>query len=672
MTPNKAMSAVLGALALGVAPVHEVLPSAWAAQNLVVPDGPRAGTKWDPSLTPQLVEPLDQLAVSSPANQVGFRKSAQIGYSQIGQAFLGYVIDVAPAKTMMVLPTIETARDFNREKLSPSIEASPALRAKVRRQTARSAEGSTALNKRFRGGSIVITGANSAADLRSKTVAYAFGDEIEEWPIDLDGQGDPLAMLEARQMSFLATGNWKRLLGSTPAIKGGRTDVLFEGGDQRYWQVPCPHCGAFQRLNFFPDAAGAGGLRFEKTWPHSAYYACAENGCVIEHWQKDAMVKAGRWVASEPGPGKYPSYHLDTLTSLLVGWDDIAAKFLESKENPTKLKAFYNLWLGLGWEERGEAPDWKRLYERAEDYPSRSIPPGGLVLTGAADVQKMGIYFEVVAWGHNLVNWVVDAGYLEGETAEADGDVWKKLTEVQSRLYEDAEGNLQGIEAFACDAGYATNSVYDWTRKRPRRFAVKGQPGWYHPAVGTASKQDVTKKGKKVRTGGAWLWPVGTWSLKAELYASLRLEGRRDGAEAPAPGFCHFGKWLDERYFQQLTAEHLKDKKSKSSGRIVREWVASGENHYHDCRIYNMAMAAYLRLALLRPVQWDVLSAARRIAKADNTDLVGLMNKPVPAPTPATPQAAPETGQPRTAFAPSPASPTEPLSKKPSVSSRLA
>ena len=630
MNRSKAFSAVLSALAMGIAPTREVLPSTWAAEHLVVPDGPRAGARWDPALTPYLVEIVDQLASTSPTNLVVVRKSAQTGFTQVGQVWLGYVVDIVPAKTIMVLPTISVAQDFNREKLSPSIEVSPRLRDKVRRQVSRSSEGSTALNKRFTGGSIVITGANSAADLRSKTVRFAFGDEIEEWPLDLDGQGDPLAMLEARQMAFLATGDWKRLLGSTPTLKGGRVDVLFEAGDQRYWHVPCPHCGEEQRLMFFPDSDGRGGLRFNKEWPHNAWYACRHCGVVIDHRHKGAMVKAGRWVTSIAGAGRHPSYHIDTLHSLLVGWDDIAAKFMESKDDPSKLKAFFNLWLGQPWEERGEAPEWQRLFSRREAYAAGTIPLGGVGLTGAADVQKDGVYFEIVAWGVGLTSWVIDAGFLVGETADEAAAIWMELGKVYERRYQDSFGNWRAIDAFAVDSGYLAPQVYHWTRKRPNACAVKGQPGWYHPVIGTPTKVDVNLKGRKLRRG-AMLWPVGTWSLKAVLYANLRKEGRRDGAEQDPSGYCHFGEFLDEAYFRQITAEYLKDREVK--GRMVREWVASGANHFHDCRIYNMAMAEHLGLSRLRPDEWAMLAAKRNALPADAPDLLALAQRPMPPPT---------------------------------------
>lgn len=658
MTKRKALSAVFGALALGLAPAPDTLPSAWARDTLVIPDGPRAGQKWDPALTPYLVEIVDQLAAQSATTMVAVRKSAQVGFSQIGQVWLGYIIDIAPARAMMVLPTIQVAQDFNRDKLSPSISATPELRAKVRSQASRSSEGSTALNKRFDGGSIVITGANSTADLRSKTVKFAFADEVSEWPADLDGQGDPLEMLKARQISFSASGDWKRLCGSTPTIKGAcRATELFEGGDQRFWMVRCPHCGAEQRLRFRPDSDGRGGLRFNQSYPYNAYYACEANGCVIEHHEKRAMIQGGRWVATEPGPGRYPSYHLDALISLLTTWDAVAEAFLNAKDDPAKLKGFVNLWLGEAWEERGEAPEWERLYARREDYPARTIPPGALVFTAGCDVQQNGIYYEVVAWGVGKTSWSIDTGFLTGDPSDPSDQVWRDLDAVYQRAYPDAYGNHWPVDAFAVDSGYATNAVYLWCSTRPKARAVKGAPGWNKAAIAAApSKVEVTFGGKRKRRGGQ-MWPVGTWSLKAELYANLHKQGLRDGAAMDPPGYCHFAQFHDEDHFKQLTAEYLKDR--VQHGRTVKEWVANGPNHLHDCRIYNMAMASHMGIDRMTSDDWARLASDRGApppaAQGDLLAMTSVVERakakteaeaPVPGPAPSTAQSTPRaTGE---------------------------
>ena len=61
MQHPKALAVMAAILAVMFEPPREVLPSAWARDNMIVADGPRAGLKWDADLTPQLVPVLDTL-----------------------------------------------------------------------------------------------------------------------------------------------------------------------------------------------------------------------------------------------------------------------------------------------------------------------------------------------------------------------------------------------------------------------------------------------------------------------------------------------------------------------------------------------------------------------------------------------------------------------------------
>ncbi len=58
------------------------------------------------------------------------------------------------------------------------------------------------LAKRFPGGQLVLTGANSAVGLRSMPARWLFLDEVDAYPGDLEGEGDPVALAEARTDSF--------------------------------------------------------------------------------------------------------------------------------------------------------------------------------------------------------------------------------------------------------------------------------------------------------------------------------------------------------------------------------------------------------------------------------------------------------------------------------------
>jgi phage terminase large subunit GpA-like protein len=305
-----------------------IAPSVWAVANLIVPDGPRAASAWDMSLTPYIAEPLDMLGPESPVNEIAAMKSAQGGFTLLLIALMGHTIDRNPCRVMIIQPTDAALSKFNREKLAPAIKASAALRRKVASQTSRSAEGSTTYSKRFPGGSLTLAIATSAADLRSDTIKVLLRDEIDQYPDDLDGQGDPLEMSDGRQMAFLASADWKKADISTPTIKGAsKIERRYLAGDQRRWHVRCPGCGgefAFEFGTLF---------RFSKTYPHQAHYVAPCCGSIVEYLQRTSMVRGGRWIATDPRPGAFPSYHFDALSSPFVPWDEIAKAYVAAGDD---------------------------------------------------------------------------------------------------------------------------------------------------------------------------------------------------------------------------------------------------------------------------------------------------------------------------------------------------
>jgi phage terminase large subunit GpA-like protein len=170
---------------------RQAMPSRWASENLVVPDGPHAGDPWNLELTPYIKEPLDFLGPDSGVNELAAMKSAQTGFTTLIIAAIGHSIDRDPCRIMVVQPTDAALSDFNRDKLQPAIDSTKVLSQKVAPQTSRSGEGSAVYTKKFPGGSISLCISTSAADLRSKTIKKLFRDEIDQYPDDLDGQGDP-------------------------------------------------------------------------------------------------------------------------------------------------------------------------------------------------------------------------------------------------------------------------------------------------------------------------------------------------------------------------------------------------------------------------------------------------------------------------------------------------
>jgi phage terminase large subunit GpA-like protein len=572
---------------------------AWASENLVVPDGPQAGTLMDLELTPYLREPMEFASFDSVENEVAIRKSAQTGFTLFLLASASHMIVHDPCNAMIVQPTQSALGDFEREKLARVIDETEALFKKVKAQVSRSGRGSTSSSKQYPGGSLKLAISSSAADLRSKTVKWAGCDEVDEYPVDLDGQGSPLDMVEARQESFLMSGEWKRLYISTPTIlKASEINVRFEAGDQRYWHMPCPGCG--EKFHFKFDLAC---FRFNEVFPYEAHYVTPCCGQIIEGHEKVALMKKGEWIATAARPGAYPSYHFDALTSPFVPWDKIAERYLKARENPTKMKSFTNLTLGLPYEVTSDAPDHDQLFLRRDrDMPSYQVPKGGVILIGSADVQGNGIYVLLKAYGPNAVTYTVDADFLEGDTSVPGAGAWLKLDQYCRREFKYEMGGRARPVRFGVDSGYRSHVVYTWCRdRRDFAMALKGADGWNLPALGAPKLVDIALNGKRIRKG-AQLYTVGTYPLKAAHYDRLRKVMNDDGSFPP--GYVHFSWGLSEEYFKQITGEFLSEETYRGRPRLVWKPVPGKENHWLDCNIYCDAISEYLGVSRLENDDW--------------------------------------------------------------------
>jgi hypothetical protein len=292
---------------------------------------------------------------------------------------------------MAVAPTVELAKRNSKQRIDPLIEESEVLRERVKERRSRDS-GNTVLSKEFPGGVLILTGANSAVGLRSMPARYLFLDEVDGYPGDVEGEGDPILLAERRSATFQRR---KILLVSTPKTKSlSRIQREFEASDQRRYFVPCPHCRERQTLELE-------NLRWPEGRPREAEYACAHCGALIGERHKTWMLEHGEWRPTVPGDGRTAGFHLSSLYSPVgwFSWADAAEIYEQAQKTPDLMKGFVNTVLGLPFEEEAEAPEWQRLYERRESYRIGVVPERGLFLTAGVDVQKDRIEIEVVVWG---------------------------------------------------------------------------------------------------------------------------------------------------------------------------------------------------------------------------------------------------------------------------------
>jgi phage terminase large subunit GpA-like protein len=573
--------------------------------------------RWRTNRTPYLRDIMDCLSPTSPVERVVFMKGSQVGGTEALINLIGYVIHLAPGPMMAVAPTVEMAKRYSKQRIDPLIEESPALRTLIAPSRSRDA-GNTVLAKEFRGGVLVLTGANSAVGLRSMPVRYLFLDEVDGYPRDVEGEGDAIQLAEARTRTFARR---KIFIVSTPTIAdASAVEREFEASDQRRYFVPCPHCGHAQHLRFEQ-------LRWDWGQPQSVRYYCESCAEPIAEHHKTAMLGAGSWRATAEEPAtKTVGFHLSSLYSPLGwrSWAQIAAAWEAAQGSANALKTFKNTELGETWVEDGDAPDWQRLLERREDYPIGRIPTGGLLLVGAADIQKDRIEASIWAYGPGKECWLIEHRVMMGETHH--DAVWKQLADLIDERWTHESGAQIPLARFAIDSGFATQQVYAFVRARkdPRLMAVKGVARGA-ALIGTPTAVDISVGGKKLKRG-IKVYAVATGIAKLEITTCLKktVETEAQGDVAYPPGYIHLPK-IDAEFVQQLCAEQLVTRRNRN-GFPMREWQKLRErNEALDCLVYARAAAAAAGLDRFEDRHWielqRQLGVPDRSAETSSTEL---------------------------------------------------
>lgn len=522
-------------------------------------------------------------AIGDPhVREVVVMSAAQIGKTD---AFilnvLAYYMDYAPAPIMCMQPTLDMGQTLSKDRISPMLRDTPRLKGLV--DVKSRFAGNTVMKKNFIGGHITIVGANSPSSLASRPIKVLLADEIDRYPKSAGTEGDPLNLAKKRQTTFW---DCKTVMVSTPTIKGdSRIEDAFNLSTQEEWNIPCPECGTYQPLvwenvKFDPDNLEKG-----------IDYVCCECGCVANEYRWKAQEIKGKYVAANPGAATR-GFHLNTLASTFVGWDEVVRKFLEAKEaldhgNPEEMKVWVNTELGQTWEERGIQLEDTELYNRREIYPAE-VPDDVLFLTAGVDVQDDRFEVEVVGWGEGAECWGIRYQKIFGDMLS--DQVWQDLDDFLLRSWRKADGTEYTLLATCIDSGgHHTDEVYRFAKDRLNRriFAIKGMGGAGVPYIRNPSKNN------RVKTN---LFIIGVDAGKTSIYQRLEVK-------MPGPNYCHFPSnpeaGYDENYFKGLTAEKKVVRFVK--GHLKEYWEIKDKEHKRNepLDLRNYALAA---LSITRPV----------------------------------------------------------------------
>ena len=533
---------------------------------------------------PHLREIIDT-ATSGDHESIVIKGSAQWGKSEVILNLIGYHMHHDPAPILYCNATLDLVKAFSKDRLMPMIRDTPVLADLVGTPRSKDSD-NTVLHKRFRGGRITLVGANASAGFRMRAVRIVIFDDIDGFPPST-AEGDQISLGIKRSTTYL-----DRLIiySGTPTIEStSRIDEAFSRSDQRHYNVPCPLCGTFQKLEWEYVQWPAGR-------PELANYICSKCSRSWKETQHMESLSLGQWRPENPS-SSIPGFFANDILNPFVKLSSMAADFLvadyhSNHGNNEKLRTWINLSLGKSWKIKGEKLDDAPFLTRRENYTTSALPWRILYLTAGVDIQADRVEAEIFGWRSERQDdppecWSIEAPVLHGDVTQ--GDVLKELDGLLLREYLTEDGRRLRVSAACIDAGYKTQEIMNFCSRRVGRHvhAVKGADG--------ARPIWPPRMSKSKKYPGMFLYIVGSDSAKDNIYSRLQVQ------EA-GPGYCHFNMSCDESYFRQVVSEEKRSKIVR--GKEIKYWYLreGRRNEGLDRHVYGLAALYSHR------VPWEMLA----------------------------------------------------------------
>jgi len=603
------------------APPEDLSVSEWAKRYRILPAKLAAEPgPWNEDRTPYVIDVMN--AFQDPAvERITIKAAVQSSKTEAVYNMLGWAIDQDPRPALLVMPTLETLKRVS-DRVQRMIEDSPRLSGHLLGGRFDVKQKQINLDRT----TLYFATAGSSSDLRNIQAGIILLDEVDDYPVDVGDQGNPIKQAEGRAVTFNL--NRKIVTLCTPTLEGSNIDQAWQKSDKRKYWVPCPHCGGFQILDFFQIKHVGEKLgewpKGEKRDPNyimearPAIYECKHCKEDITDAKKPWMLKRGKWIpeATEmPQNGEIESfpyrYHTgfwwNGLYSPWMTFSALASEFFEAKKDRASFQTFWNLKLAENWVEQYERIDEDDVLKACCELSARTVPEDAIALTCGIDRQETGFYYLVRAWRVNdfntreetLTSWLIDYGFLTSWYDLEEllfGTVYPiRETEATMRIWRagiDTGGTLLPRPVFDPTGGHgmirtSTEDTMVWLRNNSRGrgcfiWGTKGSRYNFEPGekIRLGKPKDKYPSGKPI-PGGLQIANLDTRQLK-DMFMDY-LEWARNGEERGA--YLHKDTGAD--YTSQVTAE---EKRPDKRGRMMWTQIRA-DNHYLDCEVITHALA---------------------------------------------------------------------------------
>lgn len=545
----------------------------WACANRYMDS---TSMMWSYAQCPFFQEPASYMSDIAGTSCVILKTPAQVGKTESILNFFGWICEYDRANTMLVLDTQKSGEKMSKNRIRPFLRETCGVNNPKNAVKSPDKSNSVMNIGLGRGANLLICSGKSASDLRSTPVKYLLMDELDAWPDELKGEGDPVQLALQRQMRYRGMA----VMTSTPTGYDGRIYKQYLQGTQQSWCVVC-NCGELLPCRWDD-------IDFSNDTPTITCPRCGEIFSEID-------VKGLGHTYTPPKndtPYKdefgriWRSFEVfGTLCHDFYSWGGLKRQELTALSlGDASYQSFRNTRLGEVYKPMGELEVDKLALIKAvlENYdPDVEISEDVAFIVFGIDTHDSCLYVETVGFSADLKKqYGLGFCVLPGDPDE--GDVWEILKQKFEYIYNRADGlKLRPVMAFIDSGGHRSTSVYIQCIKNKRIIPIKGfssndrrKPD---PLVGDFKKMNIGTgyKGKiKVLMLGVNAGKDALAAAEMSTIAGNRI--------LYYPNGCGY----DERYYGGLLSEK----------RVDGKWVAPKKTLFNeplDCRIYAMACAQY-------------------------------------------------------------------------------
>lgn len=592
----------------------------WMAENFRLPSDTSEPGLYNPKRAPYQIEVLEAMSPQSPTRQINMCFGTQMGKTITEVGGMGYYTECYPRAQGFAFSNDGELKSFVKTKFDPVMRANPEIK-RLYGQGARST-GDTVTEKLYPGGFLKFIAANTEANMRSYSVAVMFADEIDTYPKNVGGNGDPIDQLTNRTATFAETR--KLIFSSTPANDYSLILTQMEQSTFEKYNVPCPHCHNLMtfELENFNYETNEGGQEVIDAWME-----CPHCGYLIKNKDKTWMLdpaNGAKWVPTNPAaPAENRGFFLPSFYAPegWVNWTQLAQRWHNAKSQKDDAKrlnlltSFYNTALCRQYHELMDTPDTRVLIEQgSQSLQKRGIAPEWVsAITTGGDVQGNRVEVTIMGWGKRMYHTPIDHYIFQlpphQELEDVNNDLWAEYYQkILGGMWEREDGFVLRSVANGLDRSFKSRTIDNLFR----RF----QAPTFHPVRGVSDPKglSVMPTRRQTRTSReetpVVYYDVPVDQIKAVVYRDLVKKQSENSYSRFA-----FPDGYSAEFYEQLVSEHLilDPKSNQQHWEKIRD-----RNEVLDCVVYNYAMAYLAGLDTLIDEDWDSLAEEQK-AQARNT-----------------------------------------------------